>query len=173
MHYLLSLPRNRRRTKLRTHLLYLVCSRCIKHIPRDQMPKHHTECELPICPLCSAPLPAGRIPRHKRFCAANIFRAQLRSTTSGQNTEQVRTLQIPASPLRAWGSATKESPSRLSGGNGGINSFPRTVSIYRVEKYWTNRRFTIVIADFEFNSRLLNVLEHHAIFEMGGFQRTR
>lgn len=129
------------------------CGCCGQHIPTNQMFKHRKECELPICPFCSAPFSAGKIPRHKRFCATNFFQEQLRSTTSGQNTEQLRTLQISAEPLRVWGSATEESeesPLRLLNDNE-INCFPRTVSIDRVEKSWTNMPFTTVTADFEFN----------------------
>jgi hypothetical protein len=68
--------------------------------------------------------------------------------------------------LHVWGNTPEESPSRRPLKKKEINCFPRSQSVDHVESLWNDEPYTAVIADFEYNLVLLNILGHQAVFEV-------
>jgi hypothetical protein len=140
------------------------CYSCGKKVEASQATEHLKECTLLYCPTCGRQCSYAGLLKHKRACAQNdpteepIEEPPEVANSSEEVKKEVTRVWRLFSDRVKYSSRPLNTPSPS-------HRFPRWTSVDCIESAWRNEPLTTVIADFEYDSRLLKYLGHHATFE--------
>jgi hypothetical protein len=147
------------------------CKRCGRQQPLNQFEEHMSTCQFVRCGICHMRFSHTSIfEDHQGPCAERSRAARYQATSAVKNTAinrqvvaQIRQ-DLKVELTADTGTISKGLLSAML-----LNSkscYPQSPAIKRVMDAWTKTPHNVVIADFEYSTRLLSTMKHECVFEI-------